>query len=298
MTRMMRLAAGLTVSILSVVLAGAHASARRNDLYPVGMNAAHVSPWSVAGAAPWEAGWAIPLAGETPSWLTPALLHQTLAARGIPVAAPADAPLPGEIGIRPGSWMISPRGCTMNFVFIRNGTYGIGTAGHCVDAIGQRVVLLTLAPGTSNPVLVDIGAVVARQLNAIDDDFALVAINPVLYPWVGTTISGVGGPCGAYGGSGPEIVAHYGHGTAIGTGGTPRVGFARTWQGRYFSWEGAAFFGDSGSPVRVTDLKAAGVLTALIVNPVGPTAAVGGTRIGRMMEIAAGWSLLNSPLCL
>ena len=43
--------------------------------------------------------------------------------------APVDAPLPGEVGIRPGSWMISPFLCTMNFIFQNGGTLAIGTAG-------------------------------------------------------------------------------------------------------------------------------------------------------------------------
>ena len=298
MSRMTAPVSGLTLSVLLLVLAGTSPSASHGNHYAVGTNAGHVNPWSAPGAGASGAGWALPLVGEVPSWFTPTLEQQVLAAPGRPLAAPADAPLPGTVGIRPGSWMIAPHGCTMNFVFVGGGAYGIGTAGHCVDAVGQHVILLTLAPGTSNPVLVDIGTVVVRNQNAVDDDFALVAINPVLSSWVGTTTAVVGGPCGVYSGSGPELVAHYGHGTAIGTGGTPRVGLALVWQADYYSWEGAAFFGDSGSPVRVSDFKAAGVLTALIVDPVRLSAVVAGTRIGRMLEIASGWSLLNSPLCL
>jgi hypothetical protein len=106
--------------------------------------------------------------------------------------------------------MVSPAGCTMNFVFAKSGKFAIGTAGHCVDKNGQEVVLLTLAPGRGNPVLVKIGTVVARHDNGIGDDFALVAIYPELYPWVSATTAVVGGPCGAYSGSGPETVWHYG----------------------------------------------------------------------------------------
>jgi hypothetical protein len=39
------------------------------------------------------------------------------------------------------------------------------------------------------------------------------------------------------------------------------VGVALTWKSASFGWDGAAIFGDSGSPVRVTDLKAVGDLT-------------------------------------
>lgn len=296
----MRATRGMARTALAVfcLLTAGLRMAAAGESFPVGTDSSRVDLWTAPGATPYEDGWAIPLAGSRPSWFTPELEEQVLAAAGIPVAAPLDAPLPSEIGIRPGSWMISPYGCTMNFVFGKGGTFGIGTAGHCTDKTGQHVILLTLAPGTSNPVLVDIGTVVARRDNGIGDDFALVSINPVLYPWVSATTALIGGPCGAYAGSGPETVAHYGHGLAIGTGGTPRVGVALTWKATAFGWDGAAIFGDSGSPVRVTDLKAAGDLTHLVVDTKWLPSFIAGTRIGRMLQIASGWSLVNSPLCL
>lgn len=285
--------------VLLILPAGVRpAAAKGEDPYPVGTDAAQADPASAPGARPYGVGWAIPLVGARPSWFTTTLEALVLAAGGTPVAAPQDAPLPSEVGIRPGAWMISPYGCTMNFVFVKNGAYGIGTAGHCVDNVGQHVVLLTLAPGTNNPVLVDVGSVVARHENGIGDDFALVSINPVLFPWVSATTALIGGPCGMYVDSGPETVAHYGHGLAIGTGGTPRLGVALTWNPDSFGWDGAAIFGDSGSPVRVTDLKAAGDLTHLVVDTRWLPSFIAGTRIGKMLQIANGWSLLNSPLCL
>jgi hypothetical protein len=108
----------------------------------------------------------------------------------------------------------------------------------------------------------------------------------------------VGGPCGAYSGSGPETVAHYGHGLAIGTGGTPRAGLALTWQATAYGWSGAGIFGDSGSPVRVTDLKAAGDLTHLVVDTRWLPSYIAGTRIGKILQIAGGWTLASSPICL
>jgi hypothetical protein len=216
----------------------------------------------------------------------------------MPVAAPKDAPLPSEVGIRPGAWMIAPAGCTMNFIFSRSGQFAIGTAGHCVDEVGQNVVLLTLAPGGANPVLVDVGTVLARRDNGIGDDFALVSIRPELYPWVSPTTAVVGGPCGPYTGFGPESVAHYGHGLVIGTGGTPRLGLALTWRSDSYGWSGLAIFGDSGSPARVTTLPAAGNLTHLVVDSNWLPSFIAGTRIGRMLQIASGWSLASSPLCL
>jgi hypothetical protein len=263
----------------------------------VGTAASDVELAGIPGAVAVPGGHAIPLAGARPAWYTPALEARVLAADGQPVAAPSDAPLPSEVGIRPGSWMISPAGCTMNFVFRRGAELAIGTAGHCA-AQGQPVVLLTLAPSNPDPVLVEIGAVIVNHNNGIGDDFALVSINPALASWVSPTTALIGGPCGAYAGSGPETVAHYGHGLAIGTGGTPRVGVALTWQANAFGWDGAAIFGDSGSPVRVTDFKAAGDLTHLVVDTNWLPSYIAGTRIGKILQIASGWALADSPLCV
>jgi hypothetical protein len=159
------------------------------------------------------------------------------------------------------------------------------------------VVLLTLAPGGSNPVLVEVGTVLARQEGGIGNDFALVSVRSQLNSWVDPTIAVIAGPCGAYYGSGPETVAHYGHGLAIGTGGTPRAGVALRWTSTAFGWMGAAIFGDSGSPVRVTDLSAAGDLTHLVVDSKWLPNYIAGTRIGRILAIANGWNLASSSLC-
>lgn len=253
---------------------------------------------SVPGAVPYGGGYAIPLRAERPSWYTAELHQQVLQAGGSPVDAPAQAPLPSEIGIRPGAWMIAPAGCTMNFIFQQGSSYAIGTAGHCVSSVGQPVTLLTLAPGTENPVLVNVGSVLTFRDNGIGDDFGLVSVRPELNGWVDPTIAVVGGPCGQYGGSGPETVWHYGHGLGIGTGGTPRAGVALSWRADSYGWDGAAIFGDSGSPVRVTDLKAAGNLTHLVVDTTWLPSFIAGTRIGKMLQIAGGWNLSSSSICL
>ena len=134
---------------------------------------------SVDGAVPYGSGHAVPLKAATPAWFTDELAARVDAANGAPVAAPSDAPLPGEIGIRPGSWMIAPAGCTMNFVFGSPGGYSIGTAGHC-GKNGRGRVLLTLAPGGANPVLVELGTVQKSVDGGIGNDFALVSIRPEL----------------------------------------------------------------------------------------------------------------------
>jgi hypothetical protein len=253
--------------------------------------------WStVDGAVPFGAGHAIPLKAATPAWFTDELAARVAAANGAPVDAPPEAPLPGEVGIRPGSWMIAPAGCTMNFVFGSPGSYSIGTAGHCGNN-GDDVVLLTLAPGGANPVLVDLGTVQKSVNGGIGNDFALVSIRPELQSWVSPTIAIVAGPCGSYTGAGPEPVFHYGHGLAVGTGGTPRAGLALTWESTAFGWSGAAAPGDSGSAVRVNSgMQAAGDLTHLVVDTNWLPSYIAGTRMGRILQIA-GQPLANSPLC-
>lgn len=263
----------------------------------VGLDARSVNLRNAPGAVAYGTGWAVPLKGSRPAWYTAELHQQVLAANGAPVAAPAEAPLPSEVGIRPGAWMLSPSGCTMNFIFRSGSSFAIGTAGHCANA-GDPVVLITVAPGASNPVLVDVGTASVSHNNGVGDDFALVPINPVLNAWVDPTMAVLGGPCGRYTGSGPETVRHYGHGLAIGTGGTPRAGLALTWTPNSFGWDSLSIFGDSGSPVEVTNFGAAGDLTHLVVDTDWLPSFVAGTRIDTMLSIAGGWSLANSALCL
>jgi hypothetical protein len=283
---------------LSLALLSAASGHAAGSLTPaVGTAAAAVELREVAGSVRYEDGWAVPLRGERPSWYTDEIAARVDEANGAPVAAPAQAPLPGEVGIRPGSWMIAPYGCTMNFIFKKGSSYGIGTAGHCTDRLGQEIVLLTLAPGGSNPVLVEVGTVQARKNQGIGNDFALVSVRSQLNGWVDPTIAVIAGPCGAYFGQGPETVAHYGHGLVIGTGGTPRAGLALTWRSNAFGWDGLAIFGDSGSPVRVTGLAAAGDLTHLVVDRNWLPSIIAGTRIGRILQIASGWALVSSSLC-
>jgi hypothetical protein len=290
---------GLLLSLLVALALPVVATATGGATPAVGTFASDVDLSGVEGAVPYEGGYAVPLKGETPAWYTEELAARVHADPGMPVDAPGDAPLPGVVGIRPGSWMLEPAGCTMNFVFQSGSTLGIGTAGHCVDSIGQAVVLLTLAPGGANPVLVDIGTVVAHHDNGIGDDFALVSIRPQLNSWVFATTAVVGGPCGSYNGPGPETVWHYGHGLGIGTGGTPRAGIGLRWGADEFGWAGLAIFGDSGSPVRVgTGLAAAGDLTHLVVDTRWLPNYIAGTRMSKILSIAGGWSLVSSPICL
>ncbi len=248
----------------------------------------------------------VELKRSSPSWFT-AAEGKRKGGKGSVTTAPVDAPLPGEVGIRPGSWMVSPFWCTMNYIFQKRGTLAIGTAGHCLEG-GEPVVLLTLAPTGGNPVLVELGKVLLRWDGGIGHDYGLVEIPRSRYPWVFPTIAAVGGPCGVYAGGDPQPVAHYGHGVVLGTGGTPRAGMGLEvnsrqtrrleleWDNDSYAWAGALSSGDSGSAVRIGQLPAVGNLThgvgvgPVVVSPLG-----WGTRITEVIK--QGWTPVNSPLC-
>ena len=330
--RLLGAAVAATAALLVVPLAAPSAGP---DL-TLGRSASAVAPASVPGATKLADGrWAVPLRADKPSWLTPELELAARQNKGKPTPAPEEAPDPGGsgfavagppvdgpaagyVGIRPGSWMIAPSGCTMNFVFGTPGSYSIGTAGHCVEA-GQDVILLTAAPpnqdvvGTGVPVLVNIGTATRSVDGGVGNDFAIVPVRPELQSWVYPTIAQVGGPCGAYTGDGTlpdiaspfrganpveagEAVFHYGHGLAIGTGGTPRAGAATGWTADAFYWDSPSIFGDSGSAVRIQNLQAAGDLTHLVVDTRVLPGVVAGTRISKMISLA-GQPLANSPYC-
>jgi hypothetical protein len=316
---------GLALALSTPAIATTTIAQAPEGIVPAaGTSPADVDPASVRGAHRLDGGgWAVPVRAARPDWFTPERQERTKG--GKPSKAPAeavgpDAPLSGYVGIRPGSQMIAPYGCTMNFVFGSPGSYSIGTAGHCVDAVGQPVTLLTIAPGTpptaDNLVLVEIGTVQKRVDNGIGADFALVSIRPELQGWVFPTIPQVGGPCGVYTGNGladvqvplqghatadpGEQVFHYGHGLGVGTGGTPRTGHGLYWESKAFWWAGNVVFGDSGSAARVgtTGLGAAGDVTHLVIfdgNHVGATAA--GTRAAELERIA-GKPIVSSPYCV
>lgn len=284
--------------------------------------------------------YAVELKAPEPDWYTDPLHRRVVAAgkRGKAVALPESADIQTSLlfaGIRPGSWMISPAGCTMNFVFgsaagnvprqvsrptrtggkrrararaarrqraragSAGGTY-IGTAGHCTK-VGDEVVLVA-APG----VLMNIGRTVKSVNRGIGNDFALVKVRPEMVQFVNPSMAHVGGPTGAKAPVFGDPIIHTGHGVVIGTGGTPRPGVV-TWEGadrgrevNGYGWDGAAIFGDSGSPVRHADGLAVGNLTHLVVAPNVLPAFIAGTNISRIRRIAgvplATASLVPDPL--
>jgi hypothetical protein len=254
----------------------------------------------------------VKLRERRPSWFTPRL-EERVREHGT-AAAPPDAPLPGQVGIRPGSMMISPFICTMNYIFRKGGTVAIGTAGHCLKA-GEPVVLLTLAPDGGDPVLVKLGKVLLKRNAGIGRDYGLVEVPPARRSWVFPTIADIGGPCGVYSGGDPQPVAHYGHGLVGGFPGMPRAGmgfeltdeqqhelhdFVRgvdwDWDANSIVWAGYLYGGDSGSPVRIAQMPAVSNLTHGIgVTGLEPSVLGWGTRVTTIT--GSGWTLVNSRLC-
>lgn len=289
------------------------------------------------GATPYGDGYALELKAPVPDWYTPALDARVEAAgrKGVPVPARAGKQYSSLAfaGIRPGAWIISPAGCTTNFVFGSPGSYHIGTAGHCAS-VGDEITLVAL-PG----VLMKIGRVVKSVDGGIGNDFALIQIYPEMQDLVNPSMSYFGGPTATEQPSFGDAVLHSGHGLVIGTGGTPRAGLVTfvgdgdppkaggggsggckgkgckkktsapisvsganpfSSHGTAFGWDGAAAPGDSGSAVRDAFGAAAGNLTHLVVGIKYLPAFIAGTTAPHMEAIAgmpiATASLVPDPL--
>jgi hypothetical protein len=108
-------------------------------------------------------------------------------------------------------------------------------------------------PGSKKlPGFYHIGRFVLSHNNGIGDDFAMIQIYRQYASWVNPTMPVWGGSQGVYTANSPILVKHFGHGAAVGTGGTPRAGFAPIWTARggtAFAWYAASTPGDSGSGV-------------------------------------------------
>ena len=156
------------------------------------------------------------LSQPRPAWLTDKLEAKIIAAgaEGVEVRVDRDAtelnclgtapPYAGTDGVSvtavaAGACMVSPSGCTMNFVFNDGASNYIGTAGHCV-AGGNTVIaqIATRVDPTDSVVvtLAAIGSVVKSVNQGIGKDFALVRINPGLKVMPG--VAGALGPTGVF----------------------------------------------------------------------------------------------------
>lgn len=255
-------------------------------------------------------GWRRIPPAPAPSWATPELHRQVVAAGAeglaLPSAAQADIPVSslGFLGIRPGALMLlwsdggSTLGlCTSNFVFRgAGGQYFIGTAGHCGQP-GDEVDMVALPFG-----LVNIGTVVFSVAGSEDEpgnDFALVSISPSLNPWVSPSMAHWGGPTGVYTGSGPAPIVHSGWGLVVGTGGTPRAGLGTVWTDDPWYFLSVVVEGDSGSAANIAGGNAAGNITHryVTIGDQGVTLA-GGTSMTRILELTGGYQLQTCSLAI
>jgi hypothetical protein len=234
-----------------------------------------------------------------PSWYTPNFAAQVHAAgaQGVQVAAETlNTECPGyqSPGVAAAGCIVSPAGCTANFVFTDGTSKYIGTASHCTDSVGQPVVMQV-----DTTTLAEVGTVAKRtSQQEPGEDFALIRIYPeVASKWgVDPKVPVVGGPNGIYTGCDPVGVSHYGHGYGVAVAqGKPETGIATNWNNDGYGWTGFGAPGDSGSPVVLTGSgEAAGNFTHLIVN-LGeyPGSDLAGTRITKILQFA-GVSLVNA----
>jgi hypothetical protein len=171
-----------------------------------------------------------------------------------------------------GTCMVSPNGCTMNFVFTDGTSSYIGTAGHCVA--GGRTVIAQIGTrvdptDTVFVTLAAIGRVVKSMNSGIGKDFALVKIDPGYKVVPG--ITGGLGPTGVFCGDPVgQPVMHYGHGYIF----FVEQGYAKFGEvipdltvllkfssPNGFNWVGYGLPGDSGSGVMNDAGLAVGDLT-------------------------------------
>ncbi|HEU0130504.1 MAG TPA: hypothetical protein VFQ85_05875 [Mycobacteriales bacterium] len=282
----------------------------------------------VPGAERFEGGWAVPMSTAGPSWYDAAFAKKVMAAGSTGVRLPDGAQLPGgpravglvSTGIRPGTWLVTIQDgsdgyvgfawCTANFVFTKNGAYGLGTAGHCAasDALGgfPDVTAYVVPPVGSGrlPGFYHIGKFVLSHNNGIGDDFAMIQLYPEYSSWVNPSMPVWGGPTGTYAANSITAVKHFGHGMGTGAGGTPRAGVAPIWRarnGRAFAWYGVGFEGDSGSGVEVYGGEGAGNFTHIVISDGGIPGDIypgmlAGTRLTYIQQIATGWTLQTATI--
>jgi hypothetical protein len=175
-----------------------------------------------------------------------------------------------------GTCMVSPSGCTMNFVFTDGTSSYIGTAGHCASN-GKTVIAQvgTRVDPTDSVIvmLAAIGSVVKSWNAGIGRDFALVKINPGFKVVPG--MAGALGPTGVFCGDPVgQPVMHYGHGYIFFVEqGNAKFGevipdltllfkFASP---NGFNWVGYGLPGDSGSGV----MNAAGLAVGDLTHGIG-----------------------------
>ncbi len=203
-------------------------------------------------------------------------------------------------GVSANGCIVSPSGCTANFVFSdgtdwRRNPY-IGTASHCTDKNGEPVIMQV-----DTTTLAEVGTVYRQTAGEEPgDDFAIIRIYPeVAAKWGVNPAIPTGGPQGIYTGCDPQVVKNYGHGYGVAVGqGKPEAGLATTWYSDGYGWFGAGIMGDSGSGITIQDNRSAGNFTHIILvdlRGIYTPGELAGMRTTRILEfLGRGWSQVNA----
>lgn len=239
----------------------------------------------------------------------------------------------GCLGIRPGAWVLLLSGggigwCSLAHAYGSPGAYDISTAGHCGRPGDTATVIAALGnrPGAEGAVLLDFGTFAQSMDGGLGKDWAIIDIAPEFQGLVSPTMCFWGGPRGVYtkqggvvepdlAGNNPGVtinpdpllaqaIVHYGHGTGVGAGGTPRAGTATFWGATHFMFEGAIAPGDSGSGANTllgdtvgANMEAAGIITHLYVDPLmrQGIGIMGGTRTTAVPGTVADGQIVPYP---
>ena len=228
----------------------------------------------------------------------------------------------GYFGIRPGAWLLyitdnSIGWCSAAHVFGSPGSYRVSTAGHCGKS-GDIVSMIGLV-GDNVPVILDIGRTSTSVDGGLGNDYAFIDVYPEYQHLVTPTMAFWGGPRGVYTSQGdvvategrripPDVtlnpdptlvqqIVHYGHGTGVGAGGTPRSASAISWRADNFMFFGAISPGDSGSGSNTLlgdapgdNMEAAGINTHIYIDVLMRQGfgIMGGTRTSKIGTPANG----------
>jgi hypothetical protein len=220
----------------------------------------------------------------------------------------------GCLGIRPGAWLLLLNGGSVGWCSLAH-LYGtsISTAGHCGKGgdVGTVIAAVGNHEGVAGPILLDFGTFKSSTDGGLGNDKALISINSAYMNIVTPTMCVWGGPRGVYENQGgtvtfnwnqgsvsvnpdpflPQAVVHYGHGTGVGAGGTPRAGVSTHWGSSHFMFSGAITPGDSGSGANTltgdsvgANMEAAGIMTHIYIDPLmrQGIGIMGGTRATRV----------------
>src|SRR5438128_3061612 len=148
-----------------------------------------------------------------PAWFTPLFKAQVDRAGTKGVAVPTagssatdvcpgidpNSPTPATTVVSAGTCEVYPYGCTANFVYTNGSQFFIGTAGHCVDKVGQDVYMQVNTPGVGASIA-DVGTVSKFVNGGVGNDYSVIAIRSGLA--VDPKLP-EGGPNGIYTGCGP-----------------------------------------------------------------------------------------------